>query len=204
MNTKKLAFVVVMGALGNALFALSFYLAPIAPGIALDLSLLVVLVAGFFGGPKLGLATGIIAGVLPGIMFGPAGGGGLLGLLGLPLGKALTGLTSGFIGKAIDLQKPKRYLLGLPLSLLAYVPEAIFTIAYFTALMPIFLNNSYFVGNFVALYTIMVKAFVEVTIMGFVITALLRSKGFWSLIGAYFIKPNVSSVASQASVKSEA
>src|SRR5665647_2103166 len=97
MNTKNLTLAIMMGALGTALFTISYYLAPIAPSLAFDFSLIGVLVAGYYGGPKLGFLTGLIAGILPGIMFGPLGSGGVFGLIGLPFGKALTGMTAGFI-----------------------------------------------------------------------------------------------------------
>src|SRR5665647_957257 len=77
MNTKNLTLAIMMGALGTALFTISYYLAPIAPSLAFDFSLIGVLVAGYYGGPKLGFLTGLIAGILPGIMFGPLGTGGI-------------------------------------------------------------------------------------------------------------------------------
>jgi riboflavin transporter FmnP len=187
LNTKKLAFIIMMGALGNVLFAISYFAGPIAPGIALDFSLIAVLIAGFFAGPTAGLSTGLIAGVLPGIMFGPAGTGGWLGLIGLPLGKALTGLTAGLIAKSVNLQKPRSSLLGVPLTLLAYVPEAIFTYAYFKFLLPFFIPTQVLGDAIIA--TILIKAVGEVTIMGFIIAALLGNKGFNDFIRAFFSKP---------------
>lgn len=187
MNTKKLAFIIMMGALGNVLFAISYFAGPIAPGIALDFSLVAVFIAGFFVGPREGIVTGILAGVLPGIMFGPAGTGGWLGLIGLPLGKALTGLTAGLIGKTINLHKPRSSLLGVPITLLAYVPEAIFTYAYFAFLLPFFIPAQ-LLGNAVII-TILVKAVGEVIIMGFIIAALLGNKGFRDFITGFFSKP---------------
>jgi riboflavin transporter FmnP len=187
LNTKKLAFIIMMGALGNVLFAISYFAGPIAPGIALDFSLVAVFIAGFFVGPKEGIITGIIAGVLPGIMFGPAGSSGWLGLIGLPLGKALTGLTSGLIGKTIDLQKPRSSLLGVPITLLAYVPEAIFTYSYFAFILPFFIPSQ-LLGNAIII-TILVKAVGEVLIMGFIVAALLGNKGFRDFIKGFFGKP---------------
>jgi riboflavin transporter FmnP len=200
MNAKKVAFIVMMGALGNVLFAISYYFGPISPGIALDFSLIAVFIAGFFGGPKLGFATGIIAGVLPGILFGPAGSGGWLGLIGLPLGKALTGLTSGLIAKGIDLQKPRKSLLGIPLAIAAYIPEGIFTYAYFSFLLPLFYPTSYVLGTAV-IFAILAKAFVEVTIMGFVLAALLGNKGFKDFITAFFGKHSPNPHSTQSPVK---
>ncbi len=193
MNTKKLAFIIIMGALGNVLFAISYFAGPIAPGIALDFSLIAVFIAGFFAGPTEGVATGLIAGILPGIMFGPVGTGGWLGLIGLPLGKALTGLTAGFIGKSVNLQKPRTSLIGVPLTILAYIPEGIFTYAYFAFLLPLFISASA-LGNAVII-TILIKAFGEVTIMGFVIAALLGNRGFNDFIQAFFCKPQMAPIA---------
>ena len=177
----------MMGALGNVLFAISYFAGPIAPGIALDFSLIAVFIAGFFIGPREGIITGLLAGILPGIMFGPVGTGGWLGLIGLPLGKALTGLTAGFIGKGVNFQKPRSSLLGIPLTILAYIPESIFTYAYFAFLLPLFIPTQV-LGNAVII-TILIKAFGEVTIMGFIIAALLGNKGFKDFIQAFFCKP---------------
>ncbi len=190
MNTKKLAFVVMMGALGDVLFAISYSVGLIAPGVALDLSLIPVFIAGFFVGPVEGAATGVIAGVLPGIMFGPAGSGGWLGLIGLPLGKALTGLTSGFIARGFSFRKTRRRaVFGVPLTLTAYIPEGLFTFTYFSFLLPIFFPSPYLTSAVIT--TIMIKAIVEVTIMGFVMAALLGNKGFNDFIGAFFCKPQM-------------
>ncbi len=192
MNTKKLAFIIMMGALGNVLFAISYFAGPIAPGIALDFSLIAVFIAGFFAGPVEGIATGLIVGIMPGIMFGPVGTGGWLGLIGLPLGKALTGLTAGLIAKKLNFgQKPRRSVLGVPLTLMAYVPEGLFTYVYFAFLLPFFIPTQV-LGNAV-IATIMIKAVGEVAIMGFIIAALLGNKGFNDFIQAFFCKPQTTS-----------
>lgn len=189
MNAKQISFIIMMGALGNVFFAISYFAGPIAPGIALDFSLIAVLIAGFFGGPIAGLSTGVIAGILPGIMFGPAGTGGWLGLIGLPLGKALTGVTAGLISKSLNLQQKQRSsILGVPLTLTAYIPEAIFTYAYFAFLLPLFIPTQ-MLGNAIII-TILVKAIGEVVIMGFIIAALLGNKGFNDFIRAFFCKSN--------------
>ena len=189
MNAKQISFIIMMGALGNVLFAISYFAGPIAPGIALDFSLIAVFIAGFFAGPIAGVSTGLIAGIAPGIMFGPAGNGGLLGLIGLPIGKALTGLTAGLIAKSLNLDKKTHSsLLGIPLTLLAYVPEGLFTYAYFTTFLPLFTQSPALDTAIIS--TIMIKAIVEVTIMGFIIAALLGNKGFNDFIRAFFCKPN--------------
>lgn len=189
MNTKKLAFVIMMGALGNVFFALSYFIAPIAPGVAFDFSEIAVLIAGFFVGPIAGFSTGIIAGILPGIMFGPVGTGGWLGLIGLPLGKALTGVTAGLLAMSINLgEKPRSSLIGIPLTLLAYVPESIFTYAYFAFLLPFFIPSNFIPTAIII--TVLTKAWVELIIIGVIIAALLGNKGFNDFIRNFFGKPN--------------
>ena len=176
----------MMGALGNVLFAISYLTGQVAPGIALDFSLIAVLIAGFFGGPKAGLITGLIAGIVPGVMFGPAGTGGWLGLIGLPIGKGLTGLTSGLISTRLDLHKPRKSLLGIPLTLASYIPEGLFTYTYFAFLLPFFIPTQILGGA--VILTIMTKAIVEVLIMGFIIAALLGNKGFKDFVKNFFAK----------------
>ena len=188
MDAKRTSFALMMGALGNVLFAISSYLGPIAPGIALDFSLISALIAGFYGGPTLGFVTGLLSGVLPGIVFGPLGSGSWLGLIGLPLGKALSGLTAGLIARGLSLgQKPRSSLLGIPATLLAYVPEAIFTYVYFSFLLPFFLGGALPVAVIV---TILIKAAGEVIIMSVIIAALMGNKGFNDFVRAHFTKVN--------------
>jgi len=181
MNTKKLAFTLMMGALGSTLFAISYYAGPLAPGIALDFSLIACLIAGFFAGPTVGFTAGVFVGILPGIMFGPLGMGGVAGLIGLPLGKGLSGLTAGLIAKALKLeQKPRSSLIGVPATYIAYVPEAIFTYGYFIFLLGIE------TGGTVFLTSILPKAIVEVTIISVIMAALLGNTGFSNFVRAHF------------------
>lgn len=185
MNTKNLAFAIMMGALGNVLFLISFYAGPITEGVALDLSLIGVLIAGFYGGPIAGLTAGLIAGILPGIMFGPLGTGGALGLIGLPVGKALTGLTIGLLSKGLKLQQRTRQsLITVPVTLLAYVPEGIFTLAYFSVLLPLFIGGML---PWAVITTILLKATVEVIVMSVIMAALAGNKGFKDFVTANFI-----------------
>ena len=184
MDTKRLTFALMMGALGSALFAISYYAGPIAPGIALDFSLLAVLIAGFYAGPTTGFFAGIIAGILPGIMFGPLGMGGVAGLVGLPFGKGLTGLTSGLIGKGLKFEEKNRSsLLGIPATYLSYVPEAIFTLGYF-----IFLMGDITSGSEIFVAAILPKSIVEITIISVIIAAIMGNTGFNTFIRAHFTK----------------
>jgi len=183
MNTKQLTFALMMGALGNALFAISFSLGNIAPSVAIDFSLVGVIIAGFYGGPETGFVTGLIAGILPGIIFGPLGTGGVLGLVGLPFGKALSGLTSGIIAGGMKfVQKPRSSLLAIPSTLLAYVPESIFTYAYFIFLLGVQVGGATF------FVYILPKALLEVIIIGVLMAALLGNAGFSHFIKAHFTK----------------
>jgi len=141
MDSKAISFMVMMGALGNILFLISYYVGPISPGVALDFSLVGAFLAGIFGGPLIGLISGLFVGVLPGIFFGPLGTGSWLGLIGLPIGKALTGLTSGLIAKWLNLGGKQHCSFTIPVVLISYVPECLFTVAYFLYLMPIFLGS---------------------------------------------------------------
>jgi riboflavin transporter FmnP len=188
MDTKKLTLALMMGALGNVLFLLSYVIGQIAPGVAFDFSLIGVFIAGLYGGPAVGLTAGAIAGILPGIMFGPLGTGGVLGLVGLPIGKALTGLTIGLLGQGLNIhQRNHASIITIPTIIASYIPEGIFTYFYFSNLLLLFLNQQ--VGTAFIL-TILAKAVVEVIIMSLIIAALIDNRGFNEFIGAHFAKRN--------------
>jgi len=189
MDAKTVAFTLMMGALGNLLFAVSYHVGQLAPGVALDFSLLAAFIAGFYGGPMVGLFSGLLVGILPGIMFGPMGMGSWLGLVGLPLGKGLTGLTAGILARALSLGR-NRYssLLAVPTTLLAYVPECLYTYAYFAFLMPFFLGSG---GAAVFIYYILPKALAEVVIMSFFMAALMGNSGFNNFLSRFFLTPSV-------------
>ena len=100
--------------------------------------------------------------------------GGALGLIGLPLGKALAGVTSGFVGKRLRIggEKQRSAVWGVPASFLSYIPEAFFTIGYFILLQGIIVGiTTYFVY-------ILPKAIVELTIVSVIIAALIGNNGF--------------------------
>jgi LytS/YehU family sensor histidine kinase len=187
VEAKTIAFILTMGALGNLLFATSSYAVPIAFGVSLDLSLIAVFIAGYYGGPFTGFVSGLLVGLFPGVVFGPLGMSSWLGLFGLPLGKGLTGLTAGIISKALKLgQRPHSSILAVPSTLSAYVPECIFTYAFFAFFMPFFLGIS---GTNVFLAFILPKAIGEVIIMSFLMAALIGNHGFNDFITRYFTKP---------------
>ncbi|MGB9135244.1 MAG: hypothetical protein WCC63_06655 [Candidatus Bathyarchaeia archaeon] len=183
MNSKTIAFIAMMGALGNVLFLLSFYSGPVAPGVAFDFSLAATFIAAFYGGPVIGFISGLFVGLLPGVYFGPLGNGSWLGLIGLPIGKSLTGLVSGFLAKELDLQsKNHSSLAAIPVVLVSYIPECLFTVTYFVALMPHFIGG----GGIGILVYVIPKAWVEIAVISVLMAALNGNQGFTSFIGKFF------------------
>jgi len=183
MDTKTIAFVLMMGALGTTLFIISYSLGQIGFSIALDFSLVGAVIAGFYGGPIIGFVSGLFVGILPGFMFGPFGYGGVLGLFGLPFGKALSGLSSGLIAKGLGLgQRQRSSLVVVPATLLAYVPECLFTWAYFAVLLGVE------EGSAVFLPLILPKALLEVSIISVLMSALVGNRGFGDFMRNRFAK----------------
>lgn len=184
VKSKSLALVGIMGALGNVLAFISIVLVPIAGSVALDLSNLAVVVVGFYGGWRLGSLTGLIAGVVPGTYFGLMQSPGILGFFSLMLGKALTGLTVGVLAGLIGIERRKRKsLLAVPMVLVGYVPEFIFTAVYFLALLPFLLGGAEtwaFIFSLVA-----VKAWAEMILISFFTSALAENTGFSKFVGNY-------------------
>jgi len=184
MNSKTVSFIALMGALGNALFLISFYFGPITQGVALDFSLVGVFIAALYGGPLVGFITGLFAGVFPGIYFGPMGSGSWLGLIGLPVGKALTGFTAGLLYRVFGMnQRSRRSILTVPLVATSYVPEFLFTIIYFVSLLPFFVGG----GGASILIFVLPKAWVEVIVMSFLMAALVGNQGFSNFLNNFFI-----------------
>jgi riboflavin transporter FmnP len=186
LDSKKLAFIAMMGALGNIIFLITHYIGPLAPGVSFDLSLITTFIAAFYGGPLLGLVTGAFVGLFPGIYFGPLGSGQWLGLIGLPVGKALTGLACGILARKLDLNRRSRSsLLAAPTVLISYIPECFFTIAYFMYLMPYFLGVP---GSGILIFVIP-KAWAEVVVMSVLMAALVGNQGFRNFIERFFNNP---------------
>ena len=183
MNSKTISFMVMMGALGNILFLISYHVGLISPGVALDFSLIGAFIAGIFGGPIVGSVSGLFVGVLPGIFFGPLGNSSWLGLIGLPIGKGLTGLTSGLIAKGLNLNERRHCSFAIPVVLVSYVPECLFTVAYFLYLIPYFLGGG---GGMGILAFILPKAWAEVVIMSFLMAALAGNVGFKDFVNNFF------------------
>jgi len=184
MDSKGIAFIALMGALGNILFLISNYVMPIIPGeVSLDLALIPVFIAAVYGGPLVGFLTGLFAGIFPGIYYGPLGLGSWLGLIGLPLGKALTGFIAGSLYKGLDVDhKPRKSVLTVPLVLVSYIPECIYTIAYFVILLPVLIGG----GGVGILAFVIPKAWVELIFISFFMAALVGNHGFSNFIANFF------------------
>ncbi len=186
MDAKTIAFILVMGILGNIFFAITYYGGSLMPGVAVDFSLIAVFVAAYYGGPWVGLASGIFVGIMPGIMFGPMGMASWLGLIGLPLGKGLTGFAAGIASRSLKLRhRSHSSVITIPATLLSYVPECLFTYAYFAMLMPFFFGKNL---ELVFFTVILPKALGEVIIMSFLMAALMGNRGFSDFIGRFFTK----------------
>jgi riboflavin transporter FmnP len=184
MDSKTISFIAMMGALGNVLFIISFYLGPITQGVALDLSLVATFIAALYGGPSLGFITGLLVGVFPGIFFGPLGNGSWLGLIGLPIGKSLTGLTAGLLYERLDVShRHRQSIVTIPLVIISYIPECIFTIIYFVSLLPYFIGG----GGVAILGFVLPKAWAEIVFMSFLMAALIGNQGFSNFISNFLV-----------------
>jgi len=174
LGSRELAFSVSLGALGNVLAIVT--IAPtLVRQIALDFSAIPVLIAGVFGGPALGILTGILAGILPSMFFGYIGG--QLGPLGFSacVGKALHGYFVAILAQRIP-SLERRTLLLVPIVLLAFIPESIWLYVVFSILVPLILPNELFLSALVI--PILAKAWFEVTVMAFFMSALVGHSGF--------------------------
>lgn len=180
LNSKTIAFISLMGTLGNLLFIVSNYLGQIAPGVSIDLSHIPTFIASLYGGPLLGFLTGMFVGILPGIQYGPLSPYGFwLAIILLPIGKSLTGLTAGLICKALRVNRSdSRSLIIVPLVLVSYIPECLYTIFYFTVLLPLLIGRG--AANMLAL--VLPKAWVEIFLMSILMAALKGNKGFNSFV----------------------
>jgi LytS/YehU family sensor histidine kinase len=188
MNSKTTAAVAMMSALGILLSYISLNMTPVLStvgqgGAALDLSHIATFIAAMFGGPYVGAIVGFTSGIYAGYYFGYILGTlGLLSLIGLPLGKALTGLTAGFLYKKLKISsRTKSSTLTVPIILISYIPECIFTIAYFTYIVTFFYGYT-----LIAMLPIVVpKAWIEITVMSIIMGALAGNIGFKQFITRY-------------------
>jgi LytS/YehU family sensor histidine kinase len=192
MDAKQTAFVAMMSALGLLLSAISLNIAPYLggqSGAALDLSHIATFIAAIFGGPYIGAIVGFLSGIYAGYYFGYVIGTlGVLSLIGVPFGKALTGLTAGFLYKRLKINNsPRSSTITIPITLISYIPECIYTIFYFLYIV------LYVYGNAMSFMIPIVipKAWIEITVMSILMGALSGNAGFKEFITKLFHTPKL-------------
>jgi len=180
-TSKWISFVAVMAALGNALSFVSIQLSPLVPSIplgpvsvslALDFSHLATFIAAFLGGPIVGGLAGLIGGFVAAFEFGFSQGNWISGI-GIPIGKAMTGVAAGLLFKSLRSGRLKI----LAATAISYIPEAIFTAIIFVYLLPVFYGLPQVVAMVLAIQVV-VKAYIEMLIMGTILAYITGSKGF--------------------------
>jgi LytS/YehU family sensor histidine kinase len=182
MDAKKTAFIAMMSSLGLALSIITLNVGifsvavPGQAAAALDLSHIATFVAAIFGGPLVGGLVGFIGGLYAGYYFGYVVGSlGLLSLIGTPFGKALTGVTSGFLYKKLNVGNRSRSAgFTIPVVLVSYVPECVFTIFYFLYVVMWATGSAWWF----MLPLVIPKAWIEITIMSLIMAALVGNNGF--------------------------
>jgi len=194
MDAKQTAFVAMMSALGLLLSAISLNVAPLLTvvgqsGAALDLSHIATFIAAIFGGPYVGAIVGFLSGIYSGYYFGYVMGSlGVLSLIGVPFGKALTGLTAGFLYKRLKINNSSRSsTITIPITLISYIPECIYTIFYFLYIV------LYVYGSAMSFMIPIVipKAWIEITVMSIIMGALAGNIGFKEFISRFFYTPKL-------------
>jgi len=182
MNTKMIALVIIMAALGNILSFIPIGLSRVGQ-VGFDLSHVTTFIISLYGGPLLGFLTAFAGGIVAGVQFGPMGWLSWLGLIGLPFGKSLTGLTSGALFRVLNVNnKANPSLFAIFSALLGYVPEFLFTVFFFLVLVPHFLGWV----NIPLLVSIAIKAWMEIIVMSILVGALVGNNGFTTFISAFF------------------
>ena len=182
LSSRMIALTAMMGALGNTLSAVSIGLTKVGQ-IGLDLSHVATFIAAIYGGPLMGFLVGLISGFIPGLYFGPMGGLAWLGLIGLPVGKSLTGLTTGVLYRLFNVgQRKHPSLFTVPVALLGYAPECLFTAFFFLVLVPYFLG---WVSVSLLIY-ILIKAWIEIALMSVFMGALTGNDGFSNFMVNFF------------------
>ena len=91
----------------------------------------------------------------------------------LPLGKAMTGVVAGVLFKRLGSDR----LESLVVTVISYVPEAIFTAFIFVYLYPMFYGLPPALATLIATQ-IIVKAFIEMLLIGAILAYIVGSKGF--------------------------
>src|SRR5271157_2698656 len=163
LNSKSVAFVGIMSALGAVLALFSTISIPLGPGVSVDLSHVGTYIVAIGGGPILGAITAALAGVIPSFQYAnPA----------VIPGKMLTGFSVGALYialKRIRMFKENPRLIGIPIiiaGILGYLPEYLFTIW-----------DLNFVTNMAVpvIITILAKGWIEITAIS-ILTAALYSR----------------------------
>ncbi len=185
-SVRSLALVASMGALGNVLGVMPILLGQIpTPGlsqVALDFSNVAVVVVAVFLGWRLGLLTGLVAGIGPAVMFGfVTGSTGLISFL-VPVGKALTGLTVGVISQSLEAEHRLKAKYIFPSVLIGFIPEAVTIWVYFQTLVPLFVQGGGFWAPALTV-PILLKAWAEMVIISFLTIALIGNEGFRMFMG---------------------
>ena len=191
IGSKGLVFAAMMAALGNVLSFLSMQLAPIAPNVplgpvsvslALDLSHLATFIASLFGGPLVGGLTGLVGGTVAAFEFGFSKGNLVTGI-GLPLGKALTGVAAGYVFRWLSGEGGAGRLVAS--TVVSYVPEGLLTLLLFVYVLPAVTGLPVAIASAVAVQ-IVVKAFAEMVILGLILAGLVSNAGFSAYARGYF------------------
>jgi hypothetical protein len=190
LGSRSLTFVAIMAALGNVLSFITTQLAPIAPNIplgpvsvslALDISHLTTFIAALLGGPVLGGITGAVGGVVAAFEFGFSKGNFVTGF-GLPLGKALTGIAAGYLFQRYDLDS---WIKSALLTVVSYIPEGLFTLVLFRYLLPPVTGMPIGIATLIG-YQIVVKAFIEMILLGLLLRQIISNAGFKNYAESYF------------------
>ena len=126
---------------------------------------------------------------MPGIMYGFVTGTlGFLGPFGLMIGKSFTGLTVGALARATRLhQRQRSYLLVVPITLVGYIPEFMFTVFFFLIMVPFFIAGAAFWVPFIVA-SIAVKAWIEMILISLLMAAFVKNTGFNKFIAGFLGK----------------
>ncbi len=195
LSSKTVVFVALMSALGNVLSALSITVSPIIPSIplgpisvslALDLSHVTTFIAALFGGPIIGGLTGMIGGLVAAYRFGFSSGNLITGF-SLPIGKALTGVTAGYVMSFYGLLDRHRLSTVLT-TVISYIPEGIFTAFVFLYMLQPVFGLPMAVIRIITIQ-ILVKAIFEMVVMGLLLTAMMGNQGLSGYVKGFFARP---------------
>jgi hypothetical protein len=182
MDARRASFVGILSGLGVVLSAISLNIALPGGGAALDLSHVATFIAAFFGGPIVGASVGLLGGLYAGGYFGFVFGQGLIALVGVPIGKAMTGFTAGLLYKKLKIRDGSQHsFLAVPATLLSYVPESIFTVLYFLYIVTI-VNGQ---GMAFMVPVVTAKAWIEIIVMSVLMGALAGNAGFKEFINRF-------------------